>query len=64
MASNKVAEKGHRDFARIEGDAIGTARLGLVLGAAPPRNEPFCDIADRHLKRRSFLKGAAAMVPA
>jgi uncharacterized protein len=65
MAGNFTYARSRRELLRIDDADTGVKRPGLMPSAAgrTPQNEPFYHIANRYLERRSFLKGAAAMVP-
>src|SRR5262245_38408858 len=62
MASETTPAAGRRENISIEPEDLGIDRPGLHPAAGSrPRNETFQDVLSRHIKRRSFLLGAAAV---
>ena len=57
--------KSRRDLLRIDDGDHGIARPGLIASepGRAPQNETFRNVVARYLERRTFLKGAAALVP-
>jgi secreted PhoX family phosphatase len=57
--------KSRRDLLRIDDGDHGIARPGLIVSepGRAPQNERFRNVVVRYLERRTFLKGAATLVP-